>query len=127
MVNMLKWVLDLGMAVLLAGVEVAALAAFVFAESMKKWARSGGSVPGETSRFLLVLGGGSTSSALISWGLCRLDLPVACGTQAVVSALLAALLILGAGTEGGRRIRRYRYRRRLRRERRQWHDAQHEI
>ncbi|MFD5450622.1 hypothetical protein ACWDTR_28315 [Streptomyces sp. NPDC003470] len=123
---MLKWVLDLGVAVLLSGLEVAALAAFVFAEGMKKWARNGGSVPGETRRFLLVLGGGSASSALISWGFFRLDLPVACGTQAVVSALLAALLILGAGTEGARRISRYRYRRRLRRERRRWHGAQHE-
>ncbi|QJT06337.1 hypothetical protein G9272_43510 [Streptomyces asoensis] len=119
---MLKWILDIGLAVLLAGLEVAALVAFLFVEGMKKWAVKGGPVPGETSRLFLVLGVGSTCSALISYGFSWADLPVACVSQAV----LAVLLILGAGTECGMRISRYRLRRRLRRKRRRWHESQRE-
>ncbi|MFC9287598.1 hypothetical protein [Streptomyces sp. NPDC057052] len=52
---MSKWVLDLGLAILLSGLEVAALVAFWFVEGMKKWAAEGGPVPGGTSRFFLVL------------------------------------------------------------------------
>ncbi|XMA35672.1 hypothetical protein O1157_00940 [Streptomyces albogriseolus] len=58
MVNMLMWILDLGLAVLMPGLEVAALVAFWFVEGMKKWAAKGGPVPGATSRFLMVLSGG---------------------------------------------------------------------
>ncbi|GGL17377.1 hypothetical protein GCM10010094_92830 [Streptomyces flaveus] len=126
MVNMLKWVLDLGLAVLLSGLEVAALVAFWFVEGMKKWAAKGGPVPGETRRLFLVLSVGSTSSALISYGFSWADLPAACASQAVLAALFALLLILGAGTECGKRISRYRLRRRLRRQRRRWHDSQRE-
>ncbi|WP_328847440.1 hypothetical protein [Streptomyces sp. NBC_00258] len=124
---MLKWVLDLGLAVLLSGLEVAGLVAFWFVEGMKKWAAKGEPVPGETSRLFLVLSVGSTSSALISYGFSWADLPVACASQAVLAALLALLLILGAGTECGERISRYRLRRRLRRQRRRWHDSQREV
>ncbi|MGF0175855.1 hypothetical protein ACQF36_36890 [Streptomyces sp. Marseille-Q5077] len=123
---MLKWVLDLGLAVLLLGLEVAALVAFWFVEGMKKWAANGGLVPGETSRFFLMLSAGSTSSALISYSFSWADLPVACASQAVVAALLALLLLLGAGTESGKRISRHRIRHRLRRERRRWHESQRE-
>ncbi|MFD9396416.1 hypothetical protein ACFWBB_38460 [Streptomyces sp. NPDC060000] len=123
---MLKWVLDFALSVLLSGFEVAALVAFWFVEGMKTWAAKGRPVPGETSRLFLVLSVGSTSSALISYGFSRADLLVACASQAVLAALLALLLILGAGTEGGKRISRYRLRSRLRRERRRWHASQHE-
>jgi hypothetical protein len=126
MVNMTKWVLDLGLAVLLSGLEVAALVAFWFVEGMKKWAAKGRPVSGETSRYFLVLSVGSTSSALISYGCSRADLPVACASQAVVAAPLTLLLILGAGTECGKRISRYRLRRRLRRQRLRWHESQRE-
>lgn len=126
MVNMSKWVLDLGLAVLLSGLEVAALVAFWFVEGMKKWAAKGGPVPGETRRLFLALGAGSTSSALISYCFSWADLPVACASQAVVAALLTLLLTLVAGAECGTRIRRYRLRRRLRRERRRWHKSQRE-
>ncbi|MFE5923140.1 hypothetical protein ACWCQZ_45300 [Streptomyces sp. NPDC002285] len=126
MVNMLKWVLDLGLGVLLLGLEVAALVAFWFVEGMKKWAANGGLVPGATSRFFLVLSVGSTSSALISYSFSWADLPVACASQAVVAALLALLLLLGAGTESGKRISRHRLRHRLRRERLRWHESQRE-
>jgi hypothetical protein len=99
MVAMLKWVLDLGVTVLLSGLEVGALLAFVFVEGMKKWAKGGGPVPGETRRLFLVLTGGSTFSALVSWGFFLVDLPVAFGSQAVMAALLAALLVLGSGAK----------------------------
>lgn len=122
MANMVKCVLDLGLAVLLSGLEMSALAAFWFVEGMKKWAAKGGPVPGEKSRLFLVLSAGPTSSALLSYSFSRAELPVACASQAVVAALLTLLLILGAGTECGTRISRYRLRRRLRRERRRWHE-----
>jgi hypothetical protein len=126
MVDMSKWVLDLGLAVLLPGIEAAALVAFWFVEGLKKWAAKGRPVPGETRRLLLALSGGSTSSALISYGFTWADLPVACASQAVVAALLTLLLTLAAGAECGRRISRYRLRRRLRRERLRWHKSQRE-
>ncbi|MEU9592285.1 hypothetical protein AB0D84_21575 [Streptomyces sp. NPDC048193] len=115
---MLSWVLDLGVTVLLSGLEAAALLAFFFVEGMKKWAKGGGPVPGETRRLFLVLTVGSASTALVSWGFFSVDLPVAFGSQAVMAALLAALLVLGAGSEGGKLVSRYRFQRRLRRERR---------
>ncbi|MET7656750.1 hypothetical protein [Streptomyces sp. NPDC005486] len=123
---MTKWVLDAGLAILLAGLEVAALVAFLFVEGMKKWAAKQGPVPGETSRFFLVLSAGSASSALIGYGSSRAGLPVACASQAVLAALLTLLLILGAATECGKRISRHRYRRRLRRQRRRWHESRRE-
>lgn len=126
MMNMSKWVLDLGLAILLSGLEMAALVAFWFVEGMKKWAAEGGPVPGGTSRFFLVLSVGSTSSALISYGFSWADLPMACASQAVLAALSTSLLILGAGTECSKRISRHRSRRRLRRERRRRHEPRRE-
>jgi hypothetical protein len=126
MVGMLQWVLDVGLAVLLSGLEVAASAAFWFAEAMKKWAVKGGPVPGATRRLFLVMSVGPTSLALIGYGLSWADLPVACASQAALAALLTLLLSLGAGTECGKRISRSRLRRRLRRERRHWHESQRE-
>ncbi|MFI2506766.1 hypothetical protein [Streptomyces sp. NPDC018972] len=123
---MWKGALDLGLAILLAGLEVAALVAFWFVEGMKKWAAKGGPVPGGTSRFLMVLSVGSTLSALVGYGSSRADLPVACVSQSVVAALLMSLLLLGAGTECGERINRHRSRRRLRRERRRRHECHSE-
>ncbi|MGW6732357.1 hypothetical protein [Streptomyces sp. NPDC055013] len=47
----------------------------------KTWAANGGLVPGETSRFFLVLSAWSSSSALISYSFTRADLPVACASE----------------------------------------------
>ncbi|MGW2637382.1 hypothetical protein [Streptomyces sp. NPDC001348] len=113
---MVEWVLDLGLTVVTAGLEVAALVAFWFVESVRKWAAQGGPVPGATSRLFLVLSAGSASSALIGYGFARAGLPLACVSQAVLAALLALLLVLGAATELRRRISGYRLRRRVRRE-----------
>ncbi|MDT0401920.1 hypothetical protein [Streptomyces edwardsiae] len=123
---MLKGALDLGLAILLAGLEAAALVAFCLVEGMKKWVAKGGPVPGATSRFLVVLSVGSTLSALVGYGFFRADLPMACVSQAVVAALLTSLLLLDAGTECVKRSGRHRLRRRLRRERRRLHASQSE-
>ncbi|MFI2375150.1 hypothetical protein ACH5AO_08795 [Streptomyces sp. NPDC018964] len=114
---MLTWVLDLGSAVLLSGLEGAALVAFWFVEGLKQWAR-GGPVPGAARRFFLVVSGGAVSSAAIGHGLWRAGLRVAAVSQAVLAVLLALALVLDAVTGAGRRKSRYRLRRRLRRERR---------
>jgi hypothetical protein len=126
MVTMLRWVVDLGLAVLVSGLEVAALVAFWFVEGLKKWAANGGPVPGVASRFFLVVSVGPTSLAVISHGFYWADLRVASASQAVLAALLALLLVLGAGSACGKRMSRYRLRRRLRRERRRWHESQRE-
>ncbi|MFI5963410.1 hypothetical protein ACIA8J_14665 [Streptomyces asoensis] len=108
---MLKWALDLCLSVLTAGLEVAALVAYFFVESLKKWAAQGRSRPDEARRFILMVSVGSLSLALSSYGFSRADLPVACATQAVLAALLTLLLILGAGSECRKRISRFRRRR----------------
>lgn len=120
--RMSEAVLDVGLAVLLSGLEVAVLVAFWFVEGVKKWAAQGGPVPGATGRFLWVLSVGATLSALAGYGFSRADLPVASVSQTVVATLLTLLLLLGAGTECGKRISQHRSRRRLRRERRRWHE-----
>ncbi|GAB2968597.1 hypothetical protein GCM10023080_034420 [Streptomyces pseudoechinosporeus] len=117
--------MDLGLAVLFSGLEVAALVAFWFVEGLKKWAANGGPVPGAASRFFLV-SVGPTSLAAISYGFYWADLRVASASQAVLAALLALLLVLSAGSACGKRMGRYRLRRRLRRERRRWHESQRE-
>ncbi|NEC18740.1 DUF6234 family protein [Streptomyces parvus] len=115
---MATWTPDIGLAVLLSGLEVAALVVFWFLEGLKQWATKGGTVPGRTRRSILALGLGAASSALIGFGLSRADLPVARASQAVMALLLALLLILTAGHEGYDRLCTYRLRRRLRRSRR---------
>ncbi|MFC8695365.1 hypothetical protein [Streptomyces parvus] len=115
---MATWVPDIGLAVLLSGFEVAALVVFLFHEGLKQWATKGGTVPGRTRRFILALGLGAASSALIGFGLSGAGLPVARASQAVMALLLALLLVLIAGHEGYDRLCTYRLRRRLRRNRR---------
>lgn len=124
MVSMWTWVLDLGLAVVMSGLEVAALVAFWFVGSMRIWAAQGMPVPPRTGRVFLVLGVGVTSSALIGYGLARIDLPVACASQAVLAVLLTLLLVMGATTECSRWISGYRLRCRLRRERRRFREMQ---
>ncbi|UZI29551.1 hypothetical protein [Streptomyces sp. VB1] len=121
-----KWVLDLGLAVLLSGVVAGALIVFWFVEGLKLWATKGGTVPGRTRRLILALSLGATSSALISYGLseAEADLPVAHASQAVLAVLCAVLVILVAGDEGYERIATHRRRRRLRRERLRRHVTQ---
>ncbi|MFB6663999.1 DUF6234 family protein [Streptomyces sp. CS147] len=115
---MATWAPDIGLAVLLSGLEVAALVVFWFVEGLKQWATKGGTVPGGTRRSVLALGLGAASSALIGLGLSGADLPVARASQSVMALLLALLLILVAGHEGYDRFRTYRFRSRLRRDRR---------
>ncbi|MGO1019770.1 hypothetical protein ACTOXX_04230 [Streptomyces rubiginosohelvolus] len=109
---------DIGLAVLFSGFEVAALVVFWFLEGLKLWATKGGTVPGRTRRSILALGLGAASSALIAFGLSEADLAVAGASQAVMALLLALLLILVAGHEGYGKFRTYRFRSRLRRNRR---------
>lgn len=120
MMHMAAWAPDIGLAVLLSGLEVAALVVFWFLEGLKQWATKGGTVPGRTRRSILALGLGAASSALIGFGLSGsgADLPVARTSQAVMALLPALLLILVAGHEGYDRFRTYRSRSRLRRNRR---------
>jgi len=125
MANM-GWLADLGLAVLLPALEAVALVGFWFVEGLTQWAAQGQSVPDPTNRFLLVLSAGSTGSAVTAYGLSCAELPMAGAAQAVMAALLAVLLLLVAGTACGKRIRRYRLRRRLRRERLRWHESQRE-
>ncbi|SCD90315.1 hypothetical protein GA0115253_1023014 [Streptomyces sp. Termitarium-T10T-6] len=118
MMHMATWAPDIGLAVLLSGLEVTALVVFWFVEGMKQWATKGGTVPGRMRRSMLALGLGAASSALIGLGLSGADLPVARASQSVMALLLALLLILVAGPEGYDRFRTYRFRSRLRRDRR---------
>ncbi|MFB7307221.1 DUF6234 family protein [Streptomyces sp. NPDC056192] len=101
---MLIWTVDLGSAALLTALEVAALAAFWFAEGLKQWAAGGVRPPGATARLSLVLTVGPTGLVAVSYGFYRADLPVACGSQALLAAALILLLILGGGTECARWI-----------------------
>ncbi|MET9472309.1 hypothetical protein [Streptomyces sp. NPDC002922] len=102
MVNMLMWTVDLGSAAVLTALEVAALAAFWFAEGLKQWAAGGARPPGATARLFLVLTVGPTGLVAVSYGFYRADLPVACGSQALLAAALILLLALGGGTECAR-------------------------
>lgn len=124
MASMPKGMLDLGLAVLLSGGEVAVLVVLWFVEAVRQWPNRGATVPGSTRRFVLVLGLGSAFSALLGHGFSEAGLPVTTVSQTVLAALLALLLILVAGTEGYERVGRNLYRSRLRRERRRWHASQ---
>lgn len=124
MESMAKWVFDVGLAVLLAGLEVAGLLAVWFVGAMERWAAKGAPVPDRTGRDVLVLSVAAASSASIGYGCSLAALPVACVSQVVMAVLLALLLILGVGTECSKRIRTERRRRRLRRERLRWHESQ---
>ncbi|MFE6755601.1 hypothetical protein ACFVDQ_18645 [Streptomyces sp. NPDC057684] len=121
---MAKWMLDVGLAVLLAGLEVAALLAVWFVAAMEKWAAKGAPVPDRMGRDVLTLSVAAASSASIGYGCSLAALPVACVSQLVMAVLLTLLLFLGVGTECSRRIVRERRRRRLRRERLRWHESQ---
>lgn len=92
---MLMWTVDLGSAAVLTALEVAALAAFWFAEGLKQWAAGGARPPGATARLFLVLTVGPTGLVAVSYGFYRADLPVACGSQALLAAALVLLLALG--------------------------------
>lgn len=84
----------------------------------------GEAVPGAVTRFFLVVSVGPTFLAAVSYGFFCADLPVACASQALIAALLALLLILSAGSVCRKRVTSWRSRRRLRRERRRWHESQ---
>lgn len=92
---MLMWTVDLGSAALLTALEVAALAAFWFAEGLKQWAAGGARPPGATARLILVLTVGPTGLVAVGYGFYRADLPVACGSQALLAAALILLSVLG--------------------------------
>ncbi|GGQ88145.1 hypothetical protein [Streptomyces pilosus] len=121
---MLKQTLDVGLAVLLTGAEMAALALFLFVLGLEKWAAQGQRVADRTGRVFLVLGLGATGSAALSYGCARAGLSATCVAQAVWALLLACVLVVGAGNECWTRIARNRLRRRLRRERLRWHRSQ---
>ncbi|MGW6753538.1 hypothetical protein [Streptomyces sp. NPDC055006] len=121
---MAKWIFDVGLAVLLAGLEVVALLAVWFVGAMEKWAAKGAPVPDRMGRDVLALSVAAVSSASIGYGCSLAALPVACVSQAVMAVLLTLLLFLGVGTECSRRIGRERRRRCLRRERLRWHESQ---
>lgn len=104
---MLMWTVDLGSAALLTALEVAALTAFWFAEGLKRWAAGGARPPGATARFFLVLTVGPPGLVAAGYGFYRADLPVACGSQALLAAALLLLLALGGGTECARWIARH--------------------
>ncbi|MER7199836.1 hypothetical protein CG723_12925 [Streptomyces sp. CB01635] len=108
---MLGWVIDLVLAVLVTGLEVAALALFWFRESLKVWATQGSSVPGGTRRIVVVLGAGSALPGLAAVGFFEVDLRAAAVSQALVASVLGSILVLGLATEAGRSISRYRRRR----------------
>ncbi|MFE5484070.1 DUF6234 family protein [Streptomyces sp. NPDC056527] len=116
MLNMLVWVADLVSAALLTALEVAALTAFWFTEGLKQWAAEGARPPRATARFFLVLTVGPAGLAVVGYSFYRAGLPVACGSQAMLAAVLTLLLVLGGGTECTRWILRRSERRRLVRE-----------
>ncbi|GGW64589.1 DUF6234 family protein [Streptomyces griseoloalbus] len=112
---MLTRLLDIGLAVLLSGLEVAALLAFWFVESLKQWAAQGRHVPHATRRIVLVMALGPVCLTAIGFGLHRVGLRVAGASQAVLAAPLAVILVLGVTTDCVRWTRRHRRRRGRRR------------
>lgn len=92
---MIMWTVDIGSAALLTALEVVVLAAFWFAEGLKQWAAGGARPPGATTRLFLVLTVGPIGLVAVSYGFYRADLPVACGSQALLAAALILLLALG--------------------------------
>ncbi|MFI7237641.1 hypothetical protein [Streptomyces cyaneofuscatus] len=111
---------------LLSALGALGLVGFWFVEGLKQWAAQGRAVPDPTGRQVLLLSTGSACSAAIAYGLSWAALPLACTAQAVMTALLALLLLLVAGSACGKRIMRNRRRRRLRLERLRWHESQRE-
>jgi hypothetical protein len=105
------WVVDLVLAVVVTGLELAALALFWFRESVKAWAAQGRSVPGGTRRLVVVLGVGSTLPGLAAAGFFEADLKAAAVSQALVASVLGSILALGLVTETGRRLSRGRRKR----------------
>ncbi|MGW6399164.1 hypothetical protein [Streptomyces sp. NPDC055134] len=108
---MLGRVVDLVLAVLVTGLEVAALALFWFRESLKVWAAQGSSVPGGTRRIVVVLGVGSALPGLAAVGFFEVDLRAVAVAQALVASVLGSILVLGLATEAGRWISRGRRKR----------------
>ncbi|MFE2988941.1 hypothetical protein [Streptomyces sp. NPDC059262] len=86
---MLGWVVDLVLAVVVTGLEVAALALFWFRESLKAWAAQGRCVPGGTLRLVVVLGVGPALPGLAAFGFVEVDLKAAAVSQALVASVLA--------------------------------------
>ncbi|MFD5118166.1 hypothetical protein [Streptomyces sp. NPDC058385] len=105
---MLGWVVDLVLAVVVTGLEVAALALFWFRESLKVWAAQGRSVPGGTLRVVVVLAVGSALPGLAAVGFFEVDLKAAAVSQALVASALGSVLALGLATEAGRWFSRSR-------------------
>lgn len=103
--------IDLVLAVLVTGLEVAALALFWFRESLKVWAAQGSSVPGGTRRIVVALGVGSALPGLAAVGFFEVDLRAAAVSQALVASVLGSILVLGLATEAGGWISRCRRRR----------------
>lgn len=68
MESMAEWVFDVGLAVLLAGLEVAALLAVWFVGAIERWGAKGAPVPDRMGRDVLVLSVAVASSALIGYG-----------------------------------------------------------
>ncbi|CAM5651112.1 hypothetical protein [Streptomyces aurantiogriseus] len=90
---------DLALAASLTALEAATLIAFLFAESLKKWAVHGGHVAGAKVRFYLVLTLGPTGAAAAGYGFRQAGLSAAWISQALVALALVLLLTLELGTD----------------------------
>ncbi|MFD9540103.1 DUF6234 family protein [Streptomyces sp. NPDC060022] len=103
---------DAVLAVLLTALEVTALVAFWFVQSLKRWGPGGKPVAGSEVRLWLVLTAGPAGLAGVSYGAVRAGLPATAVAQALVAAALAGVLALGIGTEcfrwAARSFRRHR-------------------
>ncbi|MGW6140246.1 hypothetical protein [Streptomyces sp. NPDC055140] len=108
---MLAWVVDLVLAVVVTGLEVAALASFWFRESLKARAAQGRSVPSGTRRLVVVLGVGSALPGLAAVGFFEVGLKAAAVSQALMASVLGSTLALGLATEVGRWFSRGRRKR----------------
>lgn len=100
--GMTGWVVDLVLAVVVTGLEVAALALFWFRESVKAWAAQGRWVPGGTRRLVVVLGVGSALPGLGAVGFFEVGLHATAVSQALVAMALGSILALGLAAEVGR-------------------------
>ncbi|WP_148085208.1 DUF6234 family protein [Streptomyces sp. 2132.2] len=110
-----SWMVDTGLAVVLVLLDVAALVAFWFWESLNKWAAGRNRVEGAAMRFWLVVTLGPTGLATISYAAVRVGLVVTGLLQALIGAALTGTLILGLGTECSRWLARSSARRHRRR------------
>ncbi|RFC69980.1 hypothetical protein [Streptomyces sp. AcE210] len=99
---MVGWAVDLVLAVVVTGLEVAALALFWFRESLKAWAAQGRSVPGGTRRLVVVLGVGTALPGLGAVAFFEVGLKAAAVSQALMASVLGSILALGLATEAGR-------------------------